>query len=868
MPQRAGNEACLGDAPFASSDPLCRAAGYVAGQPVADESPKAACDDDPVTETERVTAPAVSEPAPIQPGMVLAGRYAVERIIGRGGMGIVVRAHDRTLGEPVAIKILRPEYAGQRVWNERLAREVRLARQIHHPNVCRMFDFEQADGRVFVVMELAAAGTLRDEIAAGEIDRRPVAARLADATAVAAGLLAIHEAGIVHRDVSPQNVLRMQEGRLVLSDFGLATDPSESTTSLRGGTIAYMAPEIVRGSNATAASDVWALGIVIFEAMFGDKPRWKGSRGAELLSPSRERPLAREERAALEICRAATASEPGRRLTARQIVSRLAPEALGRFNWRRPTASVAAAVCAAAMLSAGLPLIEMFRRRSVAAASLAEPATSPMLEIKGEPADWTNAARVIGEIPDRVHCVVPLPDRRTVRIVWGRPRHAEDVDTRTGRRVPSPVVPAAYAEGCPDLSPDGKRLVFQGHTPDGRAFVYLAENPQGRDAVPILPSVEPNAGSEPRWHAGGRTLSYDVDLKHIGVFSLQTRRTTVLGPPDSRTEMFFRQTSRSGLFVGDVHLATETSFIGFDGDSLEETARFRLPGFVSELIGDKYGHYLGVTSGTDESEAVFEIRPNRSEARRVGIMAGQRIRLLEWADDGVFFTSRREKTLVTLPGHAGRSSTSIHIDARITAVADCGADLMTVEVSGGASYVVQRTRTGEMVRRLTAGPTDVSVSCSRDGHWFYVHGNAPGRVISRCDEVRCRALTEGNILRARVSADGSRLALLSLETRGPTVSWIEARAPGQIHFLRETETICSPTWGSAGTIWISRREGTALVWTEVDIASGKDTGGRHRGTTDCTDGDDDSNPPGEAGATLAHVYLTQLRTISANPTGN
>jgi hypothetical protein len=123
-------------------------------------------------------------------------------------------------------------------------------------------------------------------------------------------------------------------------------------------------------------------------------------------------------------------------------------------------------------------------------------------------------------------------------------------------------------------------------------------------------------------------------------------------------------------------------------------------------------------------------------------------------------------------------------------------------------------------------------------------------------------------LRARVSADGARLALLTLETRGPTVSWIEAREPGQVHVLKETETICSPIWGSEGTIWISRREGTALVWTEVDLASGRETGSRRPGTTDCTDGDDDPNPPGEAGATVAHAYLTQLRTISANATGN
>src|SRR5581483_2836751 len=92
---------------------------------------------------------AVVEAAPLVAGMVLAGRYEIQKVIGRGGMGVVVAALDHTLGELVAIKILRSEYAGERQWAERLAREVRLARQIHHPNFCRVFDFEQADGRVF-----------------------------------------------------------------------------------------------------------------------------------------------------------------------------------------------------------------------------------------------------------------------------------------------------------------------------------------------------------------------------------------------------------------------------------------------------------------------------------------------------------------------------------------------------------------------------------------------------------------------------------------------------------------------------------------------------------------------------------------------
>jgi serine/threonine-protein kinase len=176
--------------------------------------------DDSATDLERGVFSPLKE-VPLTRGTILAGRYALERVIGRGGMGVVVKAHDRTLGEAVAIKILRAEYSDERRWAERLAREVKLARQIHHPNVCRVFDFEQADGRAFVVMELASGGNLRDEIRGGYVQRTSIESRISDAQAIARGLGAIHQAGIVHRDLTPQNVLRMADGRLVVSDFGL-----------------------------------------------------------------------------------------------------------------------------------------------------------------------------------------------------------------------------------------------------------------------------------------------------------------------------------------------------------------------------------------------------------------------------------------------------------------------------------------------------------------------------------------------------------------------------------------------------------------------------------------------------------------------
>src|SRR5204863_1060679 len=139
----------------------------------------------------------------LKPGDLLAGRYQIEARIGEGGSGQVFRAWDRVLGEPIALKILRADCAQEKSWIKRLAREVKVARAIRHPNVCRVFDLGSSDGHWFMSMELAAGGSLREALRAGGAG--PLAARIADVRAICAGLAAIHAVGITHRDVTPHN---------------------------------------------------------------------------------------------------------------------------------------------------------------------------------------------------------------------------------------------------------------------------------------------------------------------------------------------------------------------------------------------------------------------------------------------------------------------------------------------------------------------------------------------------------------------------------------------------------------------------------------------------------------------------------------
>jgi hypothetical protein len=204
-----------------------------------------------------------------QPGQLLAGRYRLGGLLGAGGMGFVFAAVDEAEGQPVAVKVLRPELSNPR-WAERMAREVQLARTIRHPNVCRVMSFGQVDGYSFLTMELATGGNLLRELRSTAAGRARVD-RLADVTAIVHALAAVHEAGIVHRDLTPQNVLRFADGRLAIADFGLALDDPANTTQIRG-TPSYMAPEVLAGEKPSYASDVWQLGVLMHEVLFGHRP--------------------------------------------------------------------------------------------------------------------------------------------------------------------------------------------------------------------------------------------------------------------------------------------------------------------------------------------------------------------------------------------------------------------------------------------------------------------------------------------------------------------------------------------------------------------------------------------------------------------
>ncbi|MBK7076658.1 MAG: protein kinase [Myxococcales bacterium] len=210
-------------------------------------------------------------PEPGLVGAIVAQRYELIELIGHGGMGDVYRALDRELDEEVALKIVKDALVNVPGVLERFRVEVKLARRVTHKNVARTYELGRADGLTFFTMELVAGESLTERLRAGPL---PAGVAVAIAVELCDALAAAHAVGVVHRDLKPDNVLIARDGRVVLTDFGVAAVAAdESATS---GTPRYMAPEQTRGEPATPACDVYALGLVLYEMLTG-RPAFVGS---------------------------------------------------------------------------------------------------------------------------------------------------------------------------------------------------------------------------------------------------------------------------------------------------------------------------------------------------------------------------------------------------------------------------------------------------------------------------------------------------------------------------------------------------------------------------------------------------------------
>jgi serine/threonine protein kinase len=270
---------------------------------------------------------------PAQPGDLLARRYRLRSVIGRGGMGVVWLAGDELLNRDVAIKeAVRPPEVDDAEWDvlrERSISEARTAARLNHPNIVGVFDILEQDGKPWLVMQLVPFPSLRDVIQRSGPLSAGHAARVG--LSVLAAIQAAHVAGVLHRDVKPANVLLGPDNQVVLADFGLAvTDgsPHATRSGLIIGSPAYMSPERARGEPASRAADLWSLGATLYAAVEGRDPFERNGSAAVLAAVLTDDPDAPSQAGPLwPVISGLLDKDPRQRLTADQAEWMLQPVA-------------------------------------------------------------------------------------------------------------------------------------------------------------------------------------------------------------------------------------------------------------------------------------------------------------------------------------------------------------------------------------------------------------------------------------------------------------------------------------------------------------------------------------------------------------
>jgi serine/threonine protein kinase/Flp pilus assembly protein TadD len=264
-------------------------------------------------------------------GQVIAGKYRIIREIGRGGMGVVYEAEDLRLKRPVALKFLPPGLTADPESRERFIHEAQAASGLDHPNICTIHEIDEADaGGLYIAMACYKGESLRERLGRGPL-AAPEAVDIA--LQVAEGLAKAHGSGIVHRDIKPGNIVLTSDGVAKVLDFGLAKLAGEARLTLPGttlGTVAYMSPEQARGDDVDARTDVWSLGVLLYEMLSGELP-FRGDKEAAVLHAilhEAPRPIAGSGAGypaeLAEVIRRALAKNPGKRFaSARELADAL-----------------------------------------------------------------------------------------------------------------------------------------------------------------------------------------------------------------------------------------------------------------------------------------------------------------------------------------------------------------------------------------------------------------------------------------------------------------------------------------------------------------------------------------------------------------
>jgi Tol biopolymer transport system component len=713
------------------------------------------------------------------------GPYEILALLGVGGMGEVYRARDTRLGREAAVKVLPEALSADR---ERLARfesEARAASALNHPNIVTIYDVGEADGVAWIGMELVEGSTLRDVLAEGPLPPRRAAALAAQ---LADGLARAHEAGIVHRDFKPENVLVTRQGRAKILDFGLArvADTAAAASSQAPtaagktqpgtvlGTVGYMAPEQVRGQPADHRTDIFALGAVLYEMAAGRRA-FSGATPADVmtailrLDPA-ELPAGAPPALERIVKRCLEKGPDERFQSARDLAFAL--EALSGASGASPVAAGAAArglrpgtwLPAAAAAAAAFVLAWFLR---------------PALTAGGGAPSFSRAVRLAGG-PGRQFGAVLSPDGKWVAylsdargptdvfVKFLAGGEAANLTARTGLNVQSRV-----DIGGPDVSPDGTLLIVDAAAP-GTAPISLPSAYEGW-AIPV-----PLGGAPRRFLAGAHSVRFS---------------------PDGRRVVYVR----AGASRGDALVAADS-----DGSNPKEILKPRgglhthWPAWSSD---GKFVYFIyGIVNSNGEPSEIFRVPATGGEPEPVVRTSRRAVYPVPMPDGrGLIYAANvdspdlglwwrpfgRGEPLRLTVGVGSYAEPRLSADGRllVSTLVDVRQSLLSIPVQAladAAPRALTDGETGDFDPAVVPQSGRIVFSSSRSGNrnlW-----------LATADATDPQPLTAGNALdeRPAVSPDGKQIAFVS-DRGGQRSIWvvpIEGGAPRRIAAAQVLDTLC------------------------------------------------------------------------------
>ncbi len=807
------------------------------------------------------------------------GRYQIRCWLGRGGMGDVYEGYDPELDRRVALKLLRLRGGDDESAQQRLGREARVLARLASPNVVAALDVGRFGERLFLVMELVEGPTLAGWLSLAPRDWHEVLQMFLGA---GEGLAAAHEVGVIHGDFKPQNVLIGADGRPRVSDFGLAretvpepevepgSEPKPATTGdsraatdtqsradrtmgadtiadddatrvdggrrnhtgHAAGTPRYMAPEqFVRGS-VDARVDQFSFCVALHEALYGVHP-FK-DRALLVDGAARSPRHTHPPRALSAVLRRGLSRDPADRFVGfRDLLAELRRAATSR---RRATLGIAALAGLTAMAVAGA--ITWNRTRH---------ANEPDVVVEdGEPADWTSS-RVLTRVADTIHCLQRL-DERTLRMVWGDPHRAEDIDVGSGARRPTDLVPESYRAGCPTLSPDGKQILFEGYDADGRPQMFHAGNATGRNAKAIVSCAKASASSEPIWLPSGQRFVFDLDFFHPAVYDLERGSFAVLPDRDrvgARSISFFKALapgSRIVITEQTQHGRQSVSAYRWPGLALESS--FVLSTYAADAWrgGASGEHLYGVGLGP-LGEGIGRLELRERTLTHLAVVRGRVPFYVQTFDGRLVFATRRATSEVWNEASGQRrklldGDSAIYDSPSLTS----RGDVLLVRVrSLHSDVVLVDRRTGAL--RAVADAVNGAVAALPGGEWTVAGGDPTGsgkQGVFRCTDLyaagpaRCTQIASAYAVALAASPQGNVLAYTAPEGQGLAVHLVTLDA-GEDVVLAHDATECRPVWSDARRLWVSLHTDTTGTWTEFDATTRRPTGRSLPGQSSCFD---------------------------------